>query len=96
MEAFAKWLLEEFLTPLILGFCGACVAAFWRIMNKISTGDKRLHERIDKIRDDYVKQDHLDRQMDHMNRRIDELKEDGHQRHKDMKEYIADQLGRDK
>lgn len=96
MEAFGKWLVEEMLGPVIVGFVGLIVGTFWRLMHKISAGDSKLHARIDQIKDNYVKNDRLNEVKEDIDRRLDEIKADGHARSKDLKEYIRAELNRQK
>ena len=42
-----------------IGLLGLMIGVFTRIYQKISRGDAALHKRIDEVKDEYVRQDHL-------------------------------------
>ncbi len=68
------------------------IAAFRNVYQKISRGDSALHKRIDEVKDDYVRQDHLDSHIGHLNRRLDDMIAESRGRHAELKELVKDAL----
>lgn len=84
MEGLGKWLASEVFGPLIVAGLGGVCAAFYgwvkRIDNKVSVNARDLHDKIDKVKDEYVSQENLNQRMDSLDKRLDDIREDGHRR----------------
>ena len=109
MEGIVKWLAETLLIPVLLalgGGAGTILVAKLRRLDrkidenkdktdqKISASNRVLHERIDEVKDEFVSHDTLDRRMDGVNKRLDDIREDGQQRGKDTSNQLAAINGR--
>lgn len=75
-----QWLIGTAVT-VILAIAGIAIAAFRATASKIDdvageikTGDAALHERINRVRDEYVKRVDLDGHMERMEETVKELR----------------------
>ena len=84
-----QWFLG-LMAAMAVSIAGAMYAAFRNVYNKISKGDGELHRRIEAVKDDYVRQDHLQTQFDHFGRRLDDMREQSERRHAELKELVKD------
>jgi uncharacterized membrane protein YdfJ with MMPL/SSD domain len=80
-----QWLIGTAVTA-IFAIAGIAIAAFRATANKIDdvagkikAGDDALHERINRVRDEYVKRIDLDGYMERMEETVKELRTETHE-----------------
>ena len=82
-----KWVIGILITAATAAFSavgGLFFYLFGRINDvakKGSEGDKELHGRIEAVKDEYVRADHLRDHLSHIDLRLDGIQADGHTRH---------------
>lgn len=86
-----KWFLGLLVT-MAVAFGGVMIAAFRNVYQKMSKGDNALHKRIDDVKDEYVRQDHLQTHIDHLGKRLDDMRDESRNRHAELKELVKDAL----
>jgi len=75
-----RWFIGIMVT-LALAFAGV----IRNLYAKLSRNSAELHKRIDDVKDGYVRQDHLDRQIADLKDRLLDIKADGQRRHDELK-----------
>ena len=63
------------LIPVVLFFGGVGVTSFRTLSKRITEGDQRLQDQIDKVKDLYVRREDLDRDLGNINKALKEIKE---------------------
>ncbi len=86
-----QWLIGLTATS-VLVLAGMLIAAFRNVYWKISRRDSALHKRIDEVKDGYVRQDHLDSHVSHLDRRLDDMIAESRGRHAELKELVRNAL----
>lgn len=61
------------------GTVGAFLGEFYWLAGKISQNTKELHTKVEAVKDDYVSQESLDRQLKGIERQLGDIREDGRQ-----------------
>lgn len=86
-----KWVVGVLLT-----LAGLAAAAFWNILSRFG----RVHDRIDKVKDDYVRRDDLDRALQHIDgglnelrREMRELEKTHAERHRELMDHLTRKSG---
>ena len=91
-----KWLIGTAVV-LILSFSGTIITAFSNLSTRIKKGDDalaalqkqeddRLHERINRVRDEYVRRDDLDKDITMLERGLDQLRNEMRETTKSLRE----------
>lgn len=70
-----KWIIGLGVTLWIFAF-GAISTSLYRTNRAMKEGDDKLHERINKVRDEYVKRVDLDGHLQRMDKKLDEISAD--------------------
>lgn len=94
MPADLQWLIGIGVI-LSLAMAGYVINAFrsfrgdmQKISDKLSASSADLHKRIDHVKDNYVRQDHFDKQFSDLRNYLAEMKEDSRSRHQEIKEAV--------
>lgn len=82
-----KWIVGLILGIVTPAF-GGIVLAFRSVHNKISSGNNLLHQRIHSVEKEYVRSDRLDSELSHLNKRLDDMKQDSQNRHRELLDEI--------
>lgn len=69
----------------------AMVAAFRNLASRLSSGDKDLHNRIDEVKEKYVRRDDLDNHIMRLETGIRDIKDEQRQNHKQVMEFLSSQ-----
>lgn len=77
-----RWLIGIEIT-VALTLVGALLAAFYRLTDAIRKGDDALHERVNDVRDQYVRQSDLDGHMARIDGSMRDLRSDMKEQHRD-------------
>jgi septal ring factor EnvC (AmiA/AmiB activator) len=67
-----KWLIGIGITFMIAAFT-AISTALYRTNAAMKAGDDRLHERVNKVREDYVRRDDLDKHLTRLDTKLDRI-----------------------
>lgn len=74
-----------------VGLIGGIIARDRALVRLISDGDEKLHERINRVRDEYVKQSTHDGHMERIDAQVRELRNDIREQSKELKVDIREQ-----
>ncbi|MBA8818999.1 hypothetical protein BRY73_20005 [Ochrobactrum sp. P6BS-III] len=92
MSEDLKWLMGTAVT-LIVFFSGALIAAFRSLSNSQKAGDDQLHDRVNRVRDEYVRRvdldDHVKQLRDGMKEMRDETREGLKETNKRLDQVLA-------
>jgi hypothetical protein len=69
-----KWLIGT-ASALFLSIGGLVAGVMTRITTRMEKGDDRLHERINRVRDEFVRRDDLDGHMARVDRALTEMRD---------------------
>lgn len=83
-----KWLLGLGVS-LCVTFATALIAAFRNLANRVSLGDRDLHQKIDQVKDRYVRRDDLDGHLDRVDRNVREIKDEIRENHRQVLEALS-------
>ena len=97
MEDFEliKYFIGIFLTA-----AGFCIAAFRNLSQRISLGDRLLQEKIEKVKEDYVRRIDLQKMHEDINRHLDLLRSEFadlkryNETHNQLLKDILDKIGK--
>jgi len=70
-----KWIIG-ISASMIVSFIIALIAAFRSLSEKINAGDTQLHERVNRVKDDYVRRIDLDGHVNQLREGMKELKDE--------------------
>lgn len=73
MNEEIKWLIGIGVT-MVLAFGGMLIGSFRNLSARIAAGDDRLHERVNRVRDEYVRRDDLDGHLQRIDGNVNELR----------------------
>lgn len=76
MESEFQWMIGAALTVL-LALGGVIIRALRSMSDDVSTKISRIHERVDGIKDTYVRRDDLFVHLEHIEKSLVDLKQDG-------------------
>lgn len=88
MESDLKWVIGIAIS-LTVAFATAIVAAFRNLSNRISSGNRDVHKRIDDVKDDYVRRDDLNGHIDRIDKNLRELRDETRQNHQQLLEALT-------
>ncbi|MDH7787629.1 uncharacterized protein YlxW (UPF0749 family) [Ochrobactrum sp. 19YEA23] len=92
MSEDLKWLMGTAVT-LIVFFSGALIAAFRSLSKSQKDGDDQLHDRVNRVRDEYVRRvdldDHVKQLRDGMKEMRDETREGLKETNKRLDQVLA-------
>lgn len=82
-----RWLIGIEIT-VSLTIIGALLAAFYRLSDAIKKGDDALHERVNDIRDEYVRRTDLDGHMTRIDGSMRDMRADMKEQHRDTQQRL--------
>jgi hypothetical protein len=82
-----RWLIGIEIT-VALTLVGALLAAFYRLADAIRKGDDALHERVNDVRDQYVRRSDLDGHMARIDGSMHDLRSDMKEQHRDTQRRL--------
>lgn len=88
MEGDLKWVVGIAIS-LTVAFATTIVAAFRNLSNRISSGNRDVHKRIDDVKDDYVRRDDLNGHIDRIDKNLRELRDETRQNHQQLLEALT-------
>lgn len=69
-----QWLIGELIA--LVGLIGGIIARDRQLMNKISDGDEKLHDRITKVQAEYVRRDDLNGHIQSIENSVNQMREE--------------------
>ena len=87
MDADLKWLIGIAVT-LCVAFTASLIAAFRNLANKLSNHSEKVHNRIDKVKEDYVRRDDLNGHIDRIDENIKTLRKETNDNHQKLLQAI--------
>jgi hypothetical protein len=90
MEADLRWFIG-IAVSVALTLVGAIITAFRNLAGRISTGDRELHNRIDDVKEKYVRRDDLDGHIGRLDQNVREIREEMRENHRQLLEAIRKQ-----
>jgi uncharacterized protein (DUF927 family) len=90
MEADLRWFIG-IAVSVSLALVGAIITAFRNLAGRISTGDRELHNRIDEVKEKYVRRDDLDGHIGRLDQNVREIREEMRENHRQVLEAIRKQ-----
>ena len=87
MDADLKWLIGIVVTPCV-AFTASLIAAFRNLANKLSNHSEKVHNRIDKVKEDYVRRDDLNGHIDRIDENIKTLRKETNDNHQKLLQAI--------
>jgi hypothetical protein len=88
MEADLKWVIGVGVS-LTVTLVTAIIAAFRNLANRISTGNRDLHKRVDDVKDKYVRRDDLDGHITRIERNLQEIRDENRENHRQLLEAVT-------
>lgn len=88
MEADLKWVIGVAVS-LTVTLVTALIAAFRNLANRISTGNRDLHKRVDDVKDKYVRRDDLDGHILRIDQNVRELRDEMRENHRQLLEAVT-------
>jgi len=88
MSGEFQWLIGISVTVMIAA-AASIIAGFKSVYTKISASTALLHERIETVRNSYVRTDHMDREISHIDKKLDEMRSDSQRRHDELLQRIS-------
>ncbi|MEQ9245374.1 MAG: hypothetical protein RLO21_05235 [Nitratireductor sp.] len=85
MSDEVKWLIGLAVGLSTFAF-GAISTALYRLNSVMKANDDKIHERINRVRDDYVRRDDLERHLQRMDKKLDKIDDRFEQMLKDQQE----------
>jgi hypothetical protein len=67
-----KWLIGIGVTIILAGFA-TLSTAFYRLANEMRSEDRTLHERVNKVRQDYVRRDDNEKNFAALEKKLDDM-----------------------
>lgn len=83
MEADLRWVIGVAVS-LTVTLVTAVIAAFRNLANRISTGNRDLHKRVDDVKDKYVRRDDLDGHITRIERNLQEIRDENRENHRQL------------
>ncbi len=71
------------------GIIGVGITAVYKLYAYARAGDALLHDKLEWVRNNYVREGHMKEHLAHIDRRLDELRKDGQERHRDLIERLS-------
>ena len=90
MEADLRWFIG-IAVSVALTLVGAIITAFRNLAGRISAGDRELHQRIDEVKEKYVRRDDLDGHIGRLDQNVREIREEMRENHRQVLEAIRKQ-----
>lgn len=88
MDADLKWIIGILVTvALTLG--GSIIAAFRNLAGRIATGNRELHNRVDDVKDKYVRRDDLDSHIRRLDESVGEIRQEMRENHRQVLDAIS-------
>ena len=87
MDADLKW-LTGIAATLCVAFTTSLIATFRNFANKLSSHSDKVHNRIDKVKEDYVRRDDLNNHIDRIEENIKTLRKETNDNHQKLLEAI--------
>ncbi|WP_147112066.1 hypothetical protein [Tateyamaria sp. syn59] len=91
MSEDLKWVIGIAMT-ITLFFGTALIGAFRNLSNKITARTAALHDRIDDVKEKYVRRDDLDGHIKRLDSRVQEIRDEMRENHR----QVIDAITRDK
>lgn len=88
MEADLRWVIGVAVS-LTVTLVTALIAAFRNLANRISTGNRDLHKRVDDVKDKYVRRDDLDGHITRIERNLQEIRDENRENHRQLLEAVT-------
>lgn len=82
-----RWLIGIEITVTLTSI-GALLAAFYRLSDAIKKGDDALHERVNDVRDQYVRRSDLDNHMARIDGSMRDVRADMKEHHRDTQQRL--------
>ncbi len=89
MDGDLKWIAGLAVT-FFLAFTGAIIGTFRNLSNKISKNTEKMHEKIDDVKENYVRRDDLNGHLEHVDTRMKELRDEQRENHKQVIALLRD------
>jgi len=86
-DEILRWLIGTAVT-VSLTIIGALLAAFYRLSDAIKKGDDALHERVNDVRDQYVRRSDLDGHMARIDGSMRDMRADMKEQHRDTQQRL--------
>lgn len=88
MESDLRWVIGIGVS-LTVTLVTALIAAFRNLANRISTGNRDLHKRVDDVKDKYVRRDDLDGHILRIDQNVRELRDEMRENHRQLLEAVT-------
>lgn len=88
MSEDLKWLIGISVS-MVISFIIALIGSFRSLSASLKEGDDKLHDRINRVREDYVRRDDLDAHIDRLSDGMKEVKDESRETNKRLDQLLA-------